>query len=465
LIIIPQIRETMLTKADIQTLKQENIAGLYKLLDPAQGNMQQLLFVLEHLGPLPRGFNGDLFLLVFQSTSNATLQYWAIKNLAKLGDYSFINALQDIVFGDYDSLVRREAASAIGRMRDKRTIPVQLKTLHDSDPNIILQAVRGLLVFKGRAEVDEALKALKAHPNENIQTLITREYFPKTKSSNTAHVDSPAFLRNIVVLGDVLQVLPHVPDESIHLTFTSPPYYNARDYSIYPSYEHYLAFLREVFQAVHRITKEGRFCIINTSPVIIPRISRAHASRRYPIPFDIHRFMMELDWEFIDDIVWMKPEASVKNRNGGFQQHRKPLGYKPNAVTEYLMVYRKKTDKLIDWNMRQYPAEIVDASKVTGDFETTNVWQIDPTFDRTHSAVFPVELCHRVIQYYSYVGDLIFDPFAGSGTLGKAALDLNRYYFLTEQNEDYFKRIKERLSDSLFHTARFVTLDTFSEER
>lgn len=455
----------MLTKSDIQTLKQENIAALYKLLDPAQGNPQQLLFVLEHLGPLPQGFNGDLFLLVFQSTTNATLQYWAIKNLAKLGDYSFINALQNIVFGDYDSLVRREAASAIGRMRDKRTIPVQLKTLHDSDPNIILQAVRGLLIFKGRAEVDEALKALKAHPNENIQTLITREYFPKTKSSDAAHIESPAFLRNTVVLGDVLHVLPYVPDESIHLTFTSPPYYNARDYSIYPSYEHYLAFLREVFQAVHRITKEGRFCIINTSPVIIPRISRSHASRRYPIPFDIHRFMMDLDWEFIDDIVWMKPEASVKNRNGGFQQHRKPLGYKPNAVTEYLMVYRKKTDKLIDWNMRQYPADVVDASKVTGNFETTNVWQIDPTFDRTHSAVFPVELCHRVIQYYSYAGDLVFDPFAGSGTLGKAALDLNRHYFLTEQNEGYFKRIQERLSDSLFHTARFVTLDTFIEER
>ena len=59
-----------------------------------------------------------------------------------------------------------------------------------------------------------------------------------------------------------------------------------------------------------------------------------------------------MGWEFIDDIVWKKPETSVKNRNARFMQHRKPLAYKPNVVTEYVMVYRKETDRLIDWNIR-----------------------------------------------------------------------------------------------------------------
>ena len=197
-------------------------------------------------------------------------------------------------------------------------------------------------------------------------------------------------------------------DESIHLTFTSPPYYNARDYSIYPSYKCYLEFLCDVFREVYRITKEGRFFLLNTSPVIVPRVSRSHSSKRYPIPFDVHHYLVEMGWEFIDDIIWEKPEASVKNRIGGFQQHRKPLGYKPNAVTEYIMVYRKKTDKLLDWNIHQYGKNIVEDSKVKDDFETTNVWKIDPCFDKIHSAVFPSELCKRVIQYYSYEGDLIF---------------------------------------------------------
>ena len=151
----------------------------------------------------------------------------------------------------------------------------------------------------------------------------------------------------------------------------------------------------------------------------MPRFSRQHASRRYPIPFDLHSIVVDLGWEFIDDIVWAKPEASVKNRNGGFQQHRKPLGYKPNMVTEYVMVYRKKSTRLIDWNMKQYPNGTIQESKVECDFETTNLWHIDPMSDAVHSAVFPHELCDRVIRFYSFVGDLVFDPFAVAELSGK----------------------------------------------
>jgi DNA modification methylase len=166
--------------------------------------------------------------------------------------------------------------------------------------------------------------------------------------------------------------------------------------------------------------------------------------------------LVTLGWEFIDDIIWMKPESSVKNRNGGFQQHRKPLGYKPNPVTEYLMIYRKATDKLLDWNMQQYKWETIQQSRVKGEFETSNVWQIDPTFDKTHSAVFPIELCNRVISYYSYRGDLVFDPFGGSGTLAKAACQLDRHFFLVEQEKKYVERRLAKKELALF------TRDAFS---
>jgi DNA modification methylase len=174
-----------------------------------------------------------------------------------------------------------------------------------------------------------------------------------------------------------------------------------------------------------------------------------------------------MGWEFIDDIVWLKPEACVKNRNAGFLQHRKPLAYKPNAVTEMLMVYRKKSDKLIDWNIQQYSWDKVKKSKVLDKYETTNVWRIDPTFDKIHSAVFPLELCNRVVKYYSFIGDLIFDPFAGSGTLGRAALNLNRHFFLTEKEFKYIDRITEELnkSNNLFslkdNQPSFVNLENF----
>lgn len=269
--------------------------------------------------------------------------------------------------------------------------------------------------------------------------------------------ESPDFLKNVVVNADVLDALQYVPDNSIHLTFTSPPYYNARDYSIYPSYEAYLDFLEQVFVATHRATKEGRFLIVNTSPIIIPRISRAHSSRRYGIPFDLHARLVKNGWEFVDDIIWVKPEATVKHRIAGFSQHRKPLGYKPNAVTEYLMVYRKQTEKLLDWNIRSYAQNTVEASKVADGYERSNVWRIDPCFNKVHSAIFPVELCKRVIQYYSYTGDLIFDPFGGSGTVGKTAKLLGRDFFLTEKEAKYFEYMQSRMPID----TKFLTLSEF----
>lgn len=264
-------------------------------------------------------------------------------------------------------------------------------------------------------------------------------------------------MKNTVVRGDVLDILALIPDESIHLTCTSPPYYNAREYAIYPTYQAYLDFLKQVFTQLYAKTKEGRFFVLNTSPVITARASRQHASTRHPIPFDLHSIVTQIGWEFIDDIIWVKPEASVKHRNGGFMQHRKPLGYKPNCITEYVFVYRKKSDKLIDWNIRLYDKETTEKSRVTANYETTNVWYIAPCADKTHPAVFPEALCDRVIQYYSFKGDLIFDPFAGIGTLGRSALKNERHFFMTELNPAYFNEMKKRFAANDMFKPKQVT--------
>lgn len=283
-----------------------------------------------------------------------------VKNLARLKNADYIGKFSDMAMHDDSTAVRAQAAAALGRMRSKEAVPCLIAILDDSDPKVVCQAVRELLVFKGDALIDDRLKELINHENETVREVIHKAYFENANKGNLKVVDSnakrepyfPDFMRNVVVNSDVEDALRLVPDESIHLTFTSPPYYNARDYSIYKSYEEYLDFLERVFHEVHRVTKEGRFLIVNTSPIIIPRVGRQYASHRYPIPFDLHARIVDMDggaaWEFIDDIVWLKPEYSVKNRVAGFEQHRKPLAYKPNAVTEYLMVYRKKTNRLLD---------------------------------------------------------------------------------------------------------------------
>jgi len=301
-----------------------------------------IVYVLEKLGRLENGYSKDP-LLNLLNNQNENIRALSLKNLAKLLDVSLLPVFTKYAGNDESTEVRREAVSAIGRLRNERAIPTLIKFLTDSDPKVVMQAIRGLLVFANRPDIKQELEKLLNHPNELIKEVINKEVngFSYKSNSTQRHDEFPPF-KNTVVHGDVQEALKYVPDESVHLTFTSPPYYNARDYSIYQSYEEYLNFLEKVFKEVHRITKEGRFFVLNTSPIIIPRISRAHASKRYPIPYDIHPLLVKMGWEFIDDIVWVKPEASVKNRNAGFLQHRKPLGYKPNAVSEMLMVYRKK---------------------------------------------------------------------------------------------------------------------------
>lgn len=247
---------------------------------------------------------------------------------------------------------------------------------------------------------------------------------------------------------DCLEVMRDMPCEHIDLTFTSPPYYNAREYSEYKDYKTYLAFLKDVFTEVYRITKEGRFVIINTSPVIVARESRSSQSKRLPIPFDLNGIMMDIGFDFIDDIVWVKPNASVPNRNGIFNRCRKPLTYKPNIVTEYIMVYRKHTDKLIDWNLKQCPKEYMEHSLVNGDYDVTNVWNIAPKHTKQHPAIFPNELSDRIVKYYSLVNDVVLDPFMGIGTTGLSCIKFDRNFIGIELDENYFQIAKHKTEDA-----------------
>ncbi len=453
-----------LTKEYIKELKTNGNGAIGHLVMQYKDS-NSITFILENLGQLPDNFD-DSFLPDILQHKNSDVRLWVVKTMGKTGNNAYLPTLKQVALKDEDTTVRREAVSSIGRMRDPAGKEILFKILHDKDPKVLSQAIRGLLVFKGDEKVDKHLRELINHPNETVRTVIYKEYFATKKANSIQpHTESYDYLKNVVVNGDTIETMKLLQDESIHLTFTSPPYYNARDYSIYQSYQHYIDFLAEVFKEVHRITKEGRFLIVNTSPIIIPRISRSHSSKRYPIPFDIHPYLMKMGWEFIDDIVWLKPEASVKNRIGGFMQHRKPLGYKPNSVTEYLMVYRKSTEKLLDWNIREYDQKIVNESKVPDGYENTNVWKIDPCFDKIHSAVFPVELCKRVIQYYSYKGDLVFDPFGGSGTVGKTAKSLNRYFFLTEKDKSYFEYMESKKTGEIFDNfqTKFSTLWEFQK--
>ena len=256
-------------------------------------------------------------------------------------------------------------------------------------------------------------------------------------------------LRNTVGQGDCVELMDDMPAESVDMIFTSPPYFNARpEYTEYEVYQEYLLKMRQVISRGHRVLSEGRFFIMNTSPVLLRRASRSEASKRIAVPFDLHQIFIEEGFEFIDDIIWVKPEGAgwATGRGRRFAADRNPMQYKAVPVTEYVMVYRKKTDKLIDWFIRNHPdQEALRESKVADGYEKTNIWRIHPKTNSKHPAPFPKELAQKVIRYYSFKNDVVFDPFAGSGTVGLAAAELQRRFVLFELNPDYIKLIREDL--------------------
>ncbi|MBN1995603.1 MAG: site-specific DNA-methyltransferase [Anaerolineae bacterium] len=258
----------------------------------------------------------------------------------------------------------------------------------------------------------------------------------------------PSNLRNTIALGDAEKILRDFPEESVDLIFTSPPYYNARpEYEDYVTYDEYLLKMQKVIRACHRVLNEGRFFVMNVSPILIRRANRTESSKRIAVPFDMHRLFIEEGFDFVDDIIWVKPEGAgwATGRGRRFSADRNPLQYKPVPVTEYVLVYRKHTKRLIDWNIRTHPdQEKVQVSKVSDDYERTNIWEIKPAHDKKHPAIFPEELATKVISYYSFVDDIVLDPFAGSGTVGLAATKSKRRFVLIDKAPKYVNLMRER---------------------
>lgn len=317
---------------------------------------------------------------------------------------------------------------------------------------VTIKPIYGMTTL-GEIQVDKEIT--KVVDFTNLQLIVDRlQKETKNKkplNSNRKNFFIPAPIPNKVILGDSIKVLEDFPPDTAQLIVTSPPYYNAKtEYSEYVDYQEYLDFLRKVFIRCHHVLSEGRFIVINVSPVLIKRTSRNVSSKRIPIPFDIHRILDSIGFDFIDDIIWEKPEGAGWNLGRGrrFKADRQPLQYKPVTVTEYVLVYRKRTDKLIDWNIRNhYDRDLVEASKITGDYDVTNIWKIHPSTNKHHPAVFPDELVRRIIRYYSFKGDMVLDPFGGSGTVGRVAYEMGRRFLLIDREPSYYELMKKTISE------------------
>lgn len=381
-------------------------------------------------------------------TYNTLFEPLSIESIKKLGLEKSESNLSTLIKFFYDSKdsqnieILREIVSSIGRQNNTNRIYAFLEqeVFKKHYMEVLYQMFRTTLY---KAKEDNRFKdlrdrILKTYNNEVMQKMF--EYYEYKQQRNKPKIQTRQITKPSLLIGDNRQSLQKIHDGQIQLIFTSPPYYNARLYSDYVSYQGYLDSMQESLVQCYRILEDGRFVIINVSPVITKRAGREFESIRYPIHFDFHRILVESGFYFIDEILWIKPEYSVPNRIAGYLQTKKPLSYKPNCVTESIMVYRKNSPFLLDKNIKTYNKNLRNDENV----DLTNCWYIAPKYDKNHPAVFPEELCQKVLKYYSFVGDVVCDPFAGSGTFGKVARDMGRIPLLCEQNTEYAEKLKQK---------------------
>ncbi len=242
--------------------------------------------------------------------------------------------------------------------------------------------------------------------------------------------------------------MQEVEDNSIALVVTSPPYFNYIEYGkigigTESKYDEYLNNLKAVFKECLRVLiPEGKICINITN--MKSRKAVEGISFLYSILADVTKLMQELGFLFFDEIVWIKGNANNGALNG------KPLfgsyPYPPtpkilDSIFENILIF-KKTGKPVE---RVSPENKV-LSKLTKQewmVYTKGIWQFE--HDRSdHPASFPEELPTRLIRMYSFVGETVLDPFAGTGTTLVIADKYLRKGIGYEIFKDYEKDIQKR---------------------
>lgn len=250
------------------------------------------------------------------------------------------------------------------------------------------------------------------------------------------------------------EIMQQVGDNSIALTVTSPPYWDAIDYDLHAtgdeevwhrqreysqlgkSYKQWLLRVRKVFKEVYRVTIDGGFCAVVIGTILKDK-------KHYPAPFDLMEKMTGLGWNFHQDIIWNKVTGGVK-RAGVFIQHPKQGYYYPNIMTEYILVFRKGEV------CRRGTEEALPIDEVFKRDIANNIWHIAPVPPRTiaHPCPYPEEIVRRLALLYSIPGDEVLDPFMGSGQTAKIAFQQERKVVGYDIEQAYIDLALERLSDT-----------------
>ncbi|MBU1651297.1 site-specific DNA-methyltransferase [bacterium] len=230
------------------------------------------------------------------------------------------------------------------------------------------------------------------------------------------------------------EAMTELPDASVHLMVTSPPYNVGKDYDDDMTLDEYRAFLKRVWAEVRRVLVPGGRAVINI----------ANLGRKPYIPLNafITEDMLELGFLHRGEIIWNKAASSSGSTAwGSWQSAKNPT---LRDVHEYNIVFSKDTFSRRDQGR---PSTI---SKEQFLEYTKSVWTFGAESAKKvgHPAPFPVELPARFIQLYTFEGEIVLDPFAGSGQAAIAAIQSNRHFVGYEINAEYQQLAEKRIQQA-----------------
>lgn len=236
---------------------------------------------------------------------------------------------------------------------------------------------------------------------------------------NTVHVHSA-------------QQMPELEDNSVALMVTSPPYHVGKDYDTDSSFGEYLDLLEEVFAETYRKLQPGGRAVVNV----------ANLGRRPYVPLThlVTERLLKIGYLMRAEIIWQKAAgASGSCAWGSWRRAANPV---VRDVHEYCLCFSKgRFDRVLSGEPTISTAEFLEA--------TLSVWQISPESAKRvgHPAPFPVELPRRFIELYTYRGELVLDPFIGSGSTGVASVMSGREWVGYEIDPNYAQQAEKRIAD------------------
>lgn len=249
----------------------------------------------------------------------------------------------------------------------------------------------------------------------------------------------PENLKNQLICQDARN-MSQIPSNSVHHMITSPPYNVSKEYDENLSLQEYLSLLREVFSEVYRVLVPGGRAVIN--------IANVGRKPYIPLATYVNTIMIEIGFLMRGEVIWDKSaSAGSSTAWGSFQSASNPC---LRDVHEYILIFSKGSFSLSRTEEEKSEGRINTIEKQEFIDLTKSIWRFPTASAKRigHPAPFPIELPRRSIEFYTYAGDVVLDPFIGAGSTALAALNTGRFYVGFDISQDYIDLANIRIHEN-----------------